>query len=73
MFCVTVIAVTEQSDEEKYHWIVMFNERGKVYPYLYRTVLHMTDVVQRFFVEHGRYPYRMWAIVEGEIQKVEIK
>lgn len=63
--------MTDQPDD-KYHWIVLFHERGKVYPYLYRDVSYMTAVVKKFYDEHGRYPYRMWAIVDGKMQKVEI-
>lgn len=69
--CATVAPVTEEAEEEKYHWIVMFNQRGKVYPYLYRTLPHMTAVVKKFHDEHSRYPFLMWVIVEGEMQKVE--
>jgi hypothetical protein len=62
----------ETQEEEKYHWIVMFNRGGKIYTYLYRTTPHMTEVVKRYYAEHDKYPYRMWVIVDGEIQKVVI-
>lgn len=58
--------------EEKYHWIVLFHERGQLYPYRYRDVSHMTAVAKRFYDEHGRYPYRMWALINGEMRKVLI-
>ncbi len=71
--CATVTPVTDETDEEKFHWVVMFNQGGKLYTYMYRNVPYMTDVVQKFSDQHGRFPYRMWVIVGGEMQKVEIK
>lgn len=70
--CATVTLVTETIEEDRHHWIVMFSEREKLYAYLYRTVPYMTEVVRKFYSEHARWPYRMWVIVDGEIQKVEI-
>jgi len=59
-------------DEEKYHWIVLFAKGGKLYPYLHRTIPHMTGVIKRFYAEHGHYPFRVWVIVDDEVQKVVI-
>jgi len=58
--------------EDKYHWIVVFRKSGKVYPYMYRTVPEMTLVVKGHHDKYGAYPYRMWVIVEDEVQKVVI-
>lgn len=65
--------MTADQDEEKYHWVVIFNKGGKVYPYLYRTIEHMAGVVKKFHDEHNRYPYLMWAIVEDKMQEVVIE
>lgn len=71
--CATVALVTEvDEDEKKYHWMIMFSEAGKVYAYQFRTMSHMAQVLGKFFAEHGRYPFRVWSIVDGEIQKVNI-
>lgn len=73
--CATVALVTETATEEdRYHWIVMFNENDSkgVYTYKYRSVPYMTAVVKKFHDEHNRYPYRIWVIVDGNVQKVEI-
>ena len=64
-------SVTEEQTD-KYHWIVLFHERGLLYPYRYRDFAYMTAVVKKFYDEHGRYPYRMWAMVNGEMRKVNI-
>jgi hypothetical protein len=60
-------------DEEKYHWVVIFNRHGKVYPYMYRTISYMTQTVKKFHAEHNRWPYLMWVIVGEEMQKVNIE
>jgi len=61
------------NQEEKYHWVVIFTKGGKPYPYVNRSVAHMTSVVKRFYDEHAVYPYLMCAIVGDEIQKVVIE
>lgn len=70
--CARVTVVSEQSDDEKYHWIVVFRRYGKVYPYMYRTVETMAETVRVHHEKYGVYPYRMWVIVNDEIQKVVI-
>ena len=64
--------MTEAAEERRYHWIVIFKERGKIYTYLNRTIPYMSAVVKKFYDDHDQYPYRMWVIVDGEIQKVEV-
>lgn len=64
--------MTEVEREEKYHWIVVFRKGGKVYPYMYRTVEHMTGTVKAHYDKYGVYPHAMWVMVEDEMQKVEI-
>lgn len=59
-------------DEEKLHWIVVFNKGGKIYPYMYRTVEYMAAIVKDHHIRHNKYPYRMWVIVDDEVQRVEI-
>ena|SRR5689334_9588844 len=70
--CARVIHVEDQ-DEEKYHWVVWFRKGGKLYTYMYRSVPDMVKMVQDHYAKHAVHPYRMWVLVEGEIQKVEIK
>lgn len=62
-----------EQQEEKHHWIVIFNQHGKVYTYMYRTVPYMTEVIKKFHDQHNRWPYRMWAIVDGEMERVIVE
>lgn len=65
--------MTEQPAEEKYYWIILFKSGGRLYPYLFRTVPYMTQVIKKYCDEHGgTYPFRVWVIVDNEIQKVVI-
>lgn len=64
--------MTEQPEEEKYQWIVWFHPGGRLYTYLNRTVPHMAEVLGRYHAQHGKYPHRVWVIVDNEIQKVVI-
>lgn len=59
-------------EDEKYHWFVIFRKGEKPYSYLYRTIGHMTDVIQRSYERTGSYPHRMWVIVNDEVNKVVI-
>lgn len=70
--CARVTLVTDEQDEGKYHWIIMFTRGARLYTYLHRTVPFMTKVLKASYEEHGKYPYRVWVIVDDEIQKVEI-
>lgn len=63
---------TPQEPEEKYRWIVMFKKGGKLYTYLNRTIPFMTAVIGKYRDEHAEYPYRVWVVVDDEIQKVVI-
>jgi len=64
--------MTDRDTEGKLHWIVIFNKEGKIYPYMYRSVEYMTMVVKAHHDKYNKYPYRMWVIVDDEIQKVVI-
>lgn len=66
------VSAMPEVDEEKYHWIVMFRKGGKLYPYMYRTVSEMVLTVKSHYDRHAVYPYRMWVIVDDEVQKVVI-
>ena len=68
----TVAIVTEPVDE-LYDWIVMFrkNER-RLYTYMSRSVGYMEGAIKKSYEKHGYHPYRIWVLVDGEIQKVEI-
>lgn len=67
-----------EDSEEKYRWMILFQKHGKIYPYMYRTVEEMTEILQRHRAKSGKYPYRIWAVVENdhdsefEMLKVEI-
>lgn len=63
----------EKDQEEKFRWLVMFEPRGKIYTYMYKTVSQMAEAIRISYEEHERtYPYRVWVIVNDEVQKVEI-
>jgi len=68
-----VTETSKSEPEEKYHWVVWFRQGGRLYTYLHRTVEDMTSMVEKHYAEHATYPYRMWVIVDGEIQKVVIE
>jgi hypothetical protein len=57
---------------EKYRWIIMFQEEGKLYTYLWRTKAHMADVLKKHYDEHASYPYKIWVVVDDEMHKVVI-
>lgn len=58
--------------EEKYRWIIMFHEEGKLYTYLWRTKAYMAGVLKKYYDEHTSYPYKIWVVVDDEMHKVMI-
>lgn len=65
--------VTEPSEDDKYHWVVVFRKGQRPYTYLFRTMAEMVSVVKEHRRRNGNHdPYAMWVMVEEEIQKVVI-
>lgn len=52
-------------------WVVLFEEGGRLYTYN-RTREDMTSYISERFNVRGELPYRIWAIIDGEMQKVEM-
>lgn len=61
-----------QGTEEKYCWVVMFQRGEKLYTYVNRTVPFMSATLAKYHAKNGTYPYRMWVIVDDEVQKVAV-
>lgn len=65
--------MSEVTGEQKFRWVIQFTETDvKLYPYINRTVSEMEGRVVESFRKHGRWPYRIWAVVDGEMIKVNI-
>lgn len=69
--CARVLAMEDA--EEKYHWVVVFRRNQLPYTYKFRSVPYMVEVCAKHKDRYGVYPFRMWVIVDDEIQKVEIR
>lgn len=61
-----------QDEEEKYHWLVVFKEGQLPYMYKFRSESYMVEQLVKHRQRNGVYPFRMWVIVDNEIQKVDI-
>lgn len=69
------VVVSYVSDSgPKYTWIVLFKEYDpKPYTYVHRSVAHMEAIIADSYRRHGQFPFGVWAIINGEMEKAEVK
>ena len=59
-------------EDGRYHWFVVFRKGDAPYPYKFRNLDYMTAVFQKSYDRTGSYPFRVWVIIDDEIQKVTV-